>query len=345
MRPRRMRALRHGVCLAMLLVLGDLSPGTAQSLSANESASATLGWMTSQDTIAPQNPSGAGIPHRERKVTRPLGELEPVVEWQWGPILATALAMIGAILLPLPIAMAYKWTKPEHEYDPSVIHSSIILAPTIAGILIVIQGSLAMAFSLAGVATAVRFRNSLKDTNDAVYVFVAVAIGLAAGVQALDIALAISLIFSAMVVLLSRTPFRNTGNAHHPAHDHHHQHHHLSGTTSTGGRHAGPSPADQGAPAQSRPWAEYVTLQASNPELVRAAVEQFLDRETKRWRLEKVTLEKNGITTLLYAVQCRKRTSLDQVLGQLRALARVHGFTVEAAPASLPEKAAIQGKG
>ena len=39
-----------------------------------------------------------------------------------------------------------------------------MLAPTIAGILIVIQGSLALAFSLAGVATAVRFRNSLKDT-------------------------------------------------------------------------------------------------------------------------------------------------------------------------------------
>ena len=91
------------------------------------------------------------------------------------------------------------------------MHSSIILAPTVAGILIVIQGSLAMAFSLAGVATAVRFRNSLKDTNDAVYVFVAVAIGLAAGVQALDIALVISLIFSAAVVLLSRSPFRYPG--------------------------------------------------------------------------------------------------------------------------------------
>jgi hypothetical protein len=43
-----------------------------------------------------------------------------------------------------------------------------MLAPTMAGILIVIQGSLALAFSLAGVATAVRFRNSLKNTDDAV---------------------------------------------------------------------------------------------------------------------------------------------------------------------------------
>ena len=164
------------------------------------------------------------LPKHQRKVTRPLAELEPVIEWQWGAILATALAMIGAIVLTLPVALAYKRTKPEHEYDPAVMHSSIILAPTIAGILIVIQGSLAMAFSLAGVATAVRFRNSVKDTNDAVFVFVAVAIGLAAGVQALDIALAISLIFAAIVLVLAKSPFRNTGNTHHSGHGHHHKH-------------------------------------------------------------------------------------------------------------------------
>jgi hypothetical protein len=52
-----------------------------------------------------------------------------------------ALAMTGAVLLTLPIALVYMWTKPAHEYDPSVMHSSIIPAPTIAGILIVIGGA------------------------------------------------------------------------------------------------------------------------------------------------------------------------------------------------------------
>jgi uncharacterized protein DUF4956 len=336
-----MLSLSKAACVALLLVLGDLSPGTAQTLSPNQPAAATLGWVTSQDTIARQNSPGAGLPHRERKVTRPLGELEPVVEWQWGAILATALAMIGAILLTLPVALAYKWTKPPHESDPSVMHSSIILAPTIAGILIVIQGSLAMAFSLAGVATAVRFRNSLKDTNDAVYVFVAVAIGLAAGVQALDIALAISLIFSAMVVLLSRSPFRNTGTTHQPGPAHHHHHPgELNGTALKGGGESGAPSTQQGSPL-----AEYLTVQARDPEPVRAPVEQLLHRQTKRWQLEKVTSGTNGITTLLYAVRCRKRAPLDQILGELRALAQVHGFTVVATPASVPDTAAVRGDG
>jgi hypothetical protein len=50
-----------------------------------------------------------------------------------GAILATALAMTGAILLTLPVALVYKWTKPPHEYDPGVMHSSLMLAPTTAG--------------------------------------------------------------------------------------------------------------------------------------------------------------------------------------------------------------------
>jgi hypothetical protein len=311
----RMRWMSRVVCVALLLALGGPATGSAQPPPANQSADAAmLDRVASLDTTARQNAPGAAPAHRQRKVTRPLGELEPVVEWQWGAIFATALAMIGAILLTLPVALAYMWTKPAHEHDPSVMHSSIILAPTIAGILIVIQGSLAMAFSLAGVATAVRFRNSLKDTNDAVYVFVAVAIGLAAGVQALDIALAISLIFSAIVVLLSWSPFRNTGNNHQPAHAHHHHHHHDRDVAPpSGGVAAGP------------------------------AVEALLDRETKRWRLERTAREANGAVILLYAVLCRRRTPYDLLLAELRGSDRAREFTVDATPALLAGSAAAPG--
>lgn len=337
-----MRWRRAVAYVALLVALGGPAVALAQAQSARTAVpdTALLTTEASQDTT-PQNSPGAGLPHR-RKVTRQLGELEPVVEWQWGAILATALAMIGAILLTLPIALVYMWTKPADEYDPSVMHSSIILAPTIAGVLIVIQGSLAMAFSLAGVATAVRFRNSLKDTNDAVYVFVAVAIGLAAGGQALDIALAISTIFSAMVLLLSKSPFRITGNPQHPAHEHHRRYHHDLTAPA-------PSRGDQGGlllqsaePAQDgSPWVGYITVRASNPELARPTIEAFLDRAAKRWRLERTTRETDGRVTLLYAVRCRKRTPRDLLLRELGALAQSLGLTVEAVPVPLPGLPAV----
>jgi hypothetical protein len=331
-----MRPMIRVAGLVLLLTLGGLSPGAAQTISTMQPAAAALEQVASQDTAAPQDSSQAELPHRQRKVTRPLGELEPAVEWQWGAILATVLAMTGAILLTLPIALAYTVSKPAHELDPSVMHSSIILAPTIAGILIVIQGSLAMAFSLAGVATAVRFRNSLKDTNDAVYVFVAVAIGLAAGVQALDIALAISLIFSAIVVLLSRSPFRLTGATHQPAHARHHHGDDRDGTTPSGGTAVEPS----GAPTPNGPsWVEYITIPTGHPDAVRPTIEAVLERETKRWRLERTVRETNGGVTLVYAVRCRKRTPYDVLLAVLKASARSQEFSVEATPAPQPSPA------
>jgi uncharacterized protein DUF4956 len=232
-----------------------------------------------------------------------------VLQWQWGAIFATALA--GAILLTLPIAL-YKWTKPASEYDPGVMHSSLMLAPTIAGILIVIQGSLALAFSLAGVATAVRFRNSLKDTDDAVYVFVAIAIGMAAGGQALDIALAISTIFSTVVLLVSKSPFRNTGNRHHPAHEHHHHHDRTEATqgdSSNPGLPRSPSPDSM---RHGSPWVDYITIRANHPDLARPAVENLLDRVTKRWRIERAE--------------------------EIRALAPSQGFSVEGVSAAVPER-------
>ena len=342
----RMRSTTSVACVLLLLALGGPAAGVAQTQSASSAAldTALLDRVLSQDFTRESAP-GAELPHKQRKVTRPLGELEPVVEWQWGAILATALAMTGAILLTLPVALAYKWTKPNHEYDPGVMHSSIILAPTIAGILIVIQGSLAMAFSLAGVATAVRFRNSLKDTNDAVYVFVAVAIGLAAGGQALDIALAISAIFSVMVLLLSKSPFRSTGNARYPANDHRRHHHHYRTEVPPGSHdHAGSPQAQSAEPTPyGSPWVEYITVRARHPEQARPAVETFLDRATKRWRLERSTQEADGAATLRYAVRCRKRTPRDQFLEEIRALARSQEFTVEAVSAPVPEPAAIPG--
>jgi len=218
--------------IALLVAVTGPAIGVAQAQSVSNALpdSGILNRLAPQETTRQESP-GSGL-SRQRKVTRTLGELEPVLEWQWGAILATVLAMTGAILLTLPVALAYKWAKPPQEYDPRVMHSSLMLAPTVAAILIVIQGSLALAFSLAGVATAVRFRNSLKDTDDAVYVFVAIGIGLAAGGQALDIGVAISAIFSALVVVLSKSPFRNAGNTHH---------HH-------GRTEAGPSGGDPGLP-------------------------------------------------------------------------------------------------
>src|SRR3954464_14728096 len=63
------------------------------------------------------------------------------------------------------------------------------------------QDRLGLPFSLAGIVAAVRFRNTLDDSKDAVYVFLATAIGLAAAVN-VPVAGVISVLFNVTVASL-----------------------------------------------------------------------------------------------------------------------------------------------
>ena len=83
----------------------------------------------------------------------------------------------------------------------------IILPIAIAGIVIMVKNSIALAFSLAGIVAAVRFRNSLKDTSDALYIFGAIGVGLAAGIGALSIAAVISVFFCYAILFLWRCDY------------------------------------------------------------------------------------------------------------------------------------------
>ena len=79
------------------------------------------------------------------------------------------------------------------EYDQSLVNTIIVLPMVVTGIVIIVQNSLALAFALAGIAGAVRFRNSLKSSGDALFILCAVAIGLSAGIGAVELAAVISI--------------------------------------------------------------------------------------------------------------------------------------------------------
>lgn len=115
----------------------------------------------------------------------------------------TCFAAVGALLLALPVAWIHMFTR-RLRYDPSLVQSIIILPIVVAGVVLVVKNSLALAFALAGIVAGVRFRQKLNEPQEAVYVLLALGVGLAAGVQALDVALAMSLIFNVVVLGLWR---------------------------------------------------------------------------------------------------------------------------------------------
>lgn len=127
----------------------------------------------------------------------------------WASVWVTAGSALGALLIMIPVAWTYMLIKRRTGYEESVVHTLLILPVAVTGIVMIVQGSLALAFSLAGIVAAVRFRTTLDDTKDAVYVFLAIGVGLAAGVQALGVAVALSVVFNALALVLWRFNFGN----------------------------------------------------------------------------------------------------------------------------------------
>ena len=84
------------------------------------------------------------------------------------------VAIIGALLVSLPVSWVYMAVRSGDEYDQSLVNTIIVLPMVVTGIVIIVQNSLALAFSLAGIAGAVRFRNSLKSSGDALFILLAV---------------------------------------------------------------------------------------------------------------------------------------------------------------------------
>jgi hypothetical protein len=108
-----------------------------------------------------------------------------------GPI-KLLFAIIGSVLAIIPVSWTYFITSRARKLDQSFLQTIVILPIVVTGIAMIVVNSIALAFSLAGVVAAVRFRFSLALPSDAMYIFVAIGIGLGSGIGAGGISLVIS---------------------------------------------------------------------------------------------------------------------------------------------------------
>ena len=118
-----------------------------------------------------------------------------------------AVAIVGALVLSLPVSWVYMGIRNDEEYDQSLINTILVLPMVVTGIVIIVQNSLALAFSLAGIAGAVRFRNSLKSSGDALFILLAVGIGLSAGIGAVELAALVTVAFNYTFIILWMTEY------------------------------------------------------------------------------------------------------------------------------------------
>jgi hypothetical protein len=247
--------------------------------------------------------------------------------------LAALVAMTGALLLMLPVAWAYVATRMRREMDASVVTTIVLLPIAVAAILVIVQDSLAVAFSLAGIAGFVRFRNRLDDTRDAMYVVIAIAVGLGAGVGTLEAAAAVTGLYTLAVVALwkwntSRPMIADIALGEQTVPEGQTV---LEALTKEGERHPKPAaewfepertvPLDNQAP-KAQPTTDkregMLRVHAADDIPTRRLVEEVLESHTKRWELETDDPGPDNLPTLTYSIRLKKRTPPDALLQALR---------------------------
>lgn len=107
-----------------------------------------------------------------------------------------------AIILGFIISVIYRETHKGLSYSQSFTLTILFVTVIVAVVMMVIGGSLARAFALVGALSIIRFRTVIKDTKDTAYVFLALAVGMAAGTSNYFLAVIATFIIGALALVV-----------------------------------------------------------------------------------------------------------------------------------------------
>lgn len=344
-RPLLRLVAYYAIMSAVLFILFSFFPDTAQPFAGDRLNPTANGAQLLQDGLDP----GTGS----------IGD--PAVLYpKLNLALGTLITLFGTLALMLPVSWVYMSSRKSNPHQPIVAQTLLILPLVVAGVVLVVQNSLALAFSLAGVVAAVRFRTTLRDTRDVVFIFLAIAVGFAAGVQALMVGAVLSAVFNFLLLAIwyfdyGRNALEPTATAQwaEPLED-----------LARKGREAvpdrdvalalTPSKAELlarrfervhgllGNEDKKPKYNALLTLKTNTPHVAQKTVERVLDRQAKRWKLDQVVEESGKPAQLYYLIRIKKSSSDSDLLTAVRSSG---GSNIVAANVELGEALAHAAEG
>jgi hypothetical protein len=115
--------------------------------------------------------------------------------------------VVLAALLGFGLSFVYRYTHKGLSYSQSFTQTIFFVTIIVAIIMMVIGSSLAKAFALVGALSIIRFRTVVKDTRDIAFVFLALAVGMAAGTSNYFLALISSVFVSVIAITTYKLNF------------------------------------------------------------------------------------------------------------------------------------------
>ncbi len=266
--------------------------------------------------------------------------------------LQALFASLVASALALPVAWVYTYTRRAQGFSQSVAHALVLLPTVVAAIIVLVKDSIPLAFALAGIVAAVRFRTSLEDSKDAVFILLGTAIGLASGVSP-AVASVLSFVFVLLVLVLWTADF-----AHEPAAlegDRAKQKleramavanrtsqfvarvdrevlqslapAQLDALAERVRRARRSSAGDEDAPGQAR-YDRRLVVALTDSEAARPMIEEALEAYTKRWRFDEIRNGDGDQLSAVYSVRLRKGVTAELLTNAVRDAAAPYAAEV-----------------
>jgi len=117
------------------------------------------------------------------------------------------LSLCVAFLAGSFLAAVYRWTHTGFSYSRSFVQA-MVLASIVACIMIIAIGNnLARGLGILGALALIRFRTPIRDPRDIIFLFAALAIGIASGAQVFGVCILGSIFFGVTSLYLSWSPF------------------------------------------------------------------------------------------------------------------------------------------
>lgn len=143
----------------------------------------------------------AGVPRITQDVVPFAGYTEGPLRWE-SPLFELAKLGVAAVVGML-VTIVQRYYRADRHVNPTLEQAQVLLCVSGALMMIIIAGSLARAFGIAGAASIIRFRTPVEDPRDITVLFLLMGLGMAAGLGGFAVAGLGTLFLCAMFPILN----------------------------------------------------------------------------------------------------------------------------------------------
>ncbi|MDZ7607622.1 MAG: DUF4956 domain-containing protein [Cyclobacteriaceae bacterium] len=116
-------------------------------------------------------------------------------------------SLLLAFVLSTVIAFTYKITYRGISFSGGFFQAMILASISTATIIMAVGNNLAVGFGIVGAIAIIRFRTRIGEPRNIIFIFAAIGVGIASGVYGYAIALAGTLIFCVVAMILYFSPY------------------------------------------------------------------------------------------------------------------------------------------